>query len=230
MRPVCKWSFPSTIKPELEEEYNPYSEAKPFLEENLGGYCSYCEKPCTDEGLHVEHIQPKATGLYPNLQYKWSNFLLSCQRCNGTDNKGDKDVILNDIHLPHINNTFRSIKYGKGGTVAVNPALPLHQQTKAQALIDLVGLDKNPAHPDYLLKDKRWSRRKTAWDLAERYLKKYNTSPFGPDIIVDLAKGCGFWSVWMTVFENIIPIRDALVNDFHDYTYKDCYNKDVDRN
>jgi uncharacterized protein (TIGR02646 family) len=229
MRPIEKWVYPSVLEPTLRANYNPWSEAKPLLEKNLGGYCSYCEKPSTDEGVHVEHVQPKAIGLYPLLKYTWSNFLLSCQRCNGPDNKGDKNVILNQIHLPHLNNTYKSLVYGTGGFVTVNPNLDAIEQSKAQALIDLVGLDKNPAHPLYLNGDKRWERRKTVWDIAQRYFIINQTTPIAPFIIVDLAKGHGFWSVWMEVFKDTENIRNALINDFHDYTYKECFIKDVNR-
>jgi hypothetical protein len=74
---------------------------------------------------------------------------LACGRCNGRDNKSNKVVDFSLIHFPHLNNTFLSFEYHEGGYVKVNPALAGISQTKAENLINLVGLDKIPGNPKY---------------------------------------------------------------------------------
>lgn len=117
MRPVVKLApgkYPCGDGSSLtiKTDYHPnYKDAKPHLVFNLGCMCSYCEKAFDDEReLAVEHIQAKKykdeNGNYPYaaLETKWENFLLSCATCNGPDNKGDKNVVYGECHLPHLNN------------------------------------------------------------------------------------------------------------------------------
>ncbi len=215
MRPLEKWIHTdNTIIPPIKEIYNPYSDAKDDLERNIGGYCSYCERPTTDEASHVEHVQPKGLLKYKNLEFSWSNFLLSCARCNGADNKHNKDVVFANIHLPHNNNTSYSIIYLEGGFVTINPILNGKELENAEALINLVGLDKRPGHASHLPKDKRWDRRREVWEIAVRYLAEYENHKIGVLNIIDLAKGYGFWSVWFNVFCNHSLIKQALIQNF----------------
>lgn len=215
MRPIRKWIHTDvTIVPPINEFYNPYQDAKPDLERNIDAYCSYCERPANDDAAHVEHIQPKGLPQYVALQYSWSNFLLSCARCNGSDNKSDKDVVFGTVHLPHLNNTAISITYGEGGIVQANVNLDNQELANAKALINLVGLDKRPGHPQHLPKDKRWDRRREVWEIANRYLDKYNQHLVDEHTILDLAKGYGFWSVWFSVFRNAINVKHLLVTNF----------------
>ncbi len=200
----------------IQATYEPYQSAKEPLAANIGEYCSYCERPVSDAALAVEHIKAKGLSKYERFRFTWSNFLLSCARCNGTDNKGDKDVIYKNIHFPHKNNTMLSIEYGQGGLVQVHSNLVVGspEYQKAKALIDLVGLDKNPSHPRYKPKDKRWLRRDTAWLLAVKYEQKYQGGNIDLDSIIDLAVAQGFFSVWFTVFENYPEVRKALIQNF----------------
>ena len=110
MRPILKLKPKEKIiihgKPEtIDETYKPHQSAKPILTANIDEYCSYCERPASDEALHIEHIQPKGLSQYESLEFSWSNFLLACARCNGADNKSNKDVVFSEIHLPHLQNT-----------------------------------------------------------------------------------------------------------------------------
>ena len=216
MRPVRKWIHTdASIVPPISEFYNPYQDAKPDLERNIGAYCSYCERPAQDDAVHVEHIQPKGLPQYVAIQYNWSNFLLSCARCNGSDNKSDKDVVFGTVHLPNLNNTAISVFYGEGGFVQVNTDLHNQALTNAEALIGLVGLDKRPGHPQHLPKDKRWDRRREVWEIAKRYLAKYDQHLVDEHTIIDLAKAYGFWSVWYSVFRNAIDVKRLLVTSFN---------------
>ena len=51
--------------------------------------CVYCESKIThvDHG-DIEHYRPKSK--FPELTFTWSNLLLACGVCNGTQYKGDK--------------------------------------------------------------------------------------------------------------------------------------------
>ena len=223
MRPVRKWVHTDiTIVPPINEFYSPYQDAKPDLERNLDGYCSYCERPATDDAVHVEHIQPKGLPQYVVIQYSWSNFLLSCARCNGPDNKSNKDVVFATVHLPHLNNTAISVFYLEGGLVQVNTALHNQEFANAEALINLVGLDKRPGHPHHLPKDKRWDRRREVWEIAKRNLAKYDQHQ-DEQIILDLAKAYGFWSVWYSIFQNVTNVKQLLITQFRG-TEPSCFD------
>lgn len=218
MRPVRKYLVGEEVSVEGVNEtvngmYKPYRNAKPLLKANLGQYCSYCEAFYSYiRDLHVEHIQPKGLAQYAHLEYSWSNFLLSCATCNGSDNKDTKDVVLLDVHLPHLNNTFLSLRYKKGGVVEVNPNLTGLSASHAHNLLSLVGLDKSPltSKPG----DKRWKKRSDDWDKAERYLKKYKCGQIDVDTIIDLIKACGGWSVWFTVFVGEDDVLARMIADF----------------
>lgn len=217
MRPVEKWDPAKDDR--INENYPDYRQAKSSLCENLGKFCSYCEKAYNDErDLHVEHIQPKgfkdANGnyIYAHLETAWSNFLLSCSTCNGKDNKDTKNVVYGSCHLPHLNNTFLSLCYKAGGVVEVNPSLNGKSADNARALLELVGLNKGPK--DSSAKDYRWKIRLEKWNLANIYLKKYLAGAVDAHTIVDLVKGHGCWSIWFTVFKGHDEVRKALIEEF----------------
>lgn len=168
MRPV--------VKEELKEgeSFERYQDAKPRLIENLGPYCSYCEiyLPLL-RNCDVEHVLPKGYKdrdgnlIYANLETDWSNFLLSCSTCNGPDNKGVKNVLLGECHLPHLNNTFLSLEYLQGGAIIVNRKLTGDSKVHAENLLKLVGLCKGKK--DSLPSDNRWKIRFESWNTASSY-------------------------------------------------------------
>ena len=55
MRPVIK-SNRVDVTTGSDLEFNPYGEAKSALIDELGSFCSYCEKYNSRAALHVEHI------------------------------------------------------------------------------------------------------------------------------------------------------------------------------
>jgi len=232
MRPVTKLQLgdfvtllDGTTHHQIQISYKPYQNAKNPLGANIGEFCSYCERPVSDESLAVEHIQAKGLPKYAHLEFLWINFLLACARCNGKDNKSDKDVVLANIHLPHLNNTMLSIHYGQGGLVQIHPNLAVGspEYQKAKALIELVGLDKCPGHSDYKYKDKRWLRRDKVWQLAIGYESHYQKGDVTIKTIIDLALGRGFFSIWFTVFKNHSEVREALIQSF-DGTTTSCFD------
>lgn len=237
MRPVDKWpvGFRTVVDGKsvvIDDKYDPYGEAKPILMENLGHSCSYCEVTNNeDAAIHVEHVLPKKNVNYAYLKTYWINFLLACSTCNGAANKGDK-VHLPGCHFPHKNNTFKSFVYKQGGVVEVNPALSGCARTNAEHLIELVRLDKTPKTSTK--GDKRWRQRSDAWDLAQKYLVKFNNGSVDEGTIVELVKGRGNWSIWFTVFKGCDSVRKALIEGFAG-TSSSCFDSQnhyepIDRN
>ena len=216
MRPVLKWvpGDPGNPPPPIHATYNPYQSAKDDMERNHGPFCSFCERRVEDDALHVEHIQPKGLAQYEHLKFSWNNFLLACQRCNGADNKNAHDVVYGQVHLPNKNNTLISMVYLTGGLIKVNPVLRGASLRNAVKLIKLIGLQKRPGHRKHLPKDKRWMRRKKVWDLANDKLNDFEAGEIGSNIIVELALGYGYFSLWYTVFQNHPAVKQILINAF----------------
>jgi uncharacterized protein (TIGR02646 family) len=72
-------------KKDFDTAINKYQheEIKTKLIELFRGRCAYCESKITHIGYgHIEHFRPKAKSKYPLLAVKWTNLLLSCERCN----------------------------------------------------------------------------------------------------------------------------------------------------
>lgn len=229
MRPIQKYAVGSQILAEdnsltISEDYVPYSDAKIPLIANLGEYCSYCEVHNPNQrDLQVEHVQPKGLKQYAGLTTKWNNFLLACSTCNGKDNKGSKDVVLSEIHLPHLNNTFLSLQYLQGGVIRVNPELKGKSRLHAEALYKLVGFNKKPS--EHAPTDNRWRKRCDVWNTAQRYLDKYNEGKADIETIIDLAKAEGHWSIWFTAFLNHDEVRRRLIESFPG-TSRNCFDPD----
>ena len=219
MRPVVKYNVGETLRLNdgsehvVAEDYNPYRSAKPVLVANMGDYCSYCEcRYFYPRDIAVEHVQPKGIKQYEPLKTKWTNFLLSCDTCNGADNKDTKDVVLDDVHLPHRNNTFLSFVYLQGGVVTVNPNLTGISREHAENLWRLVGLDKSPgqACPG----DTRWKKRLEDWNMAEEFCAMYKAGYVSANAIVQMVLSRGGWSIWFTVFAGEDEVRKELIEQF----------------
>lgn len=236
MRPLEKKAVDDVITLEdgsvvtVRDNYNPHTEARPVLLANLGHYCSYCETWVqVGSNLEVEHIQPKGYpgNIYKHLQFKWSNFLLACHTCNGRGNKACQNVVLGEVHLPHLNNTFKSLEYHPAGVVKVNPILTGDSKTHAEELRRIVGFDKYS-------NDDRIEARRNAWAVASEVLFDYENGNHELDKLVDAIKNYGFWSIWFTVFKNHDEVRSALIDSFPG-TAKNCFDPNnhfepIDRN
>jgi uncharacterized protein (TIGR02646 family) len=219
MRPIERSNSPtdSTGNP---KQFREYQDARGDLIDRLGEYCSYCEMQL-DASLAVEHVQPKS--LNSALKLEWSNFLLACTNCNST--KGDQPVNLNDYYWSDRDNTYRAFKYLKGGRIHVNSDLTNTEIKLASATLKLTGLDKISSN-DLRRSDRRQSNRRDAWEQAEIALKrlKDNPIPVLRDQIVDTAKNKGFWSVWMTVFQDDADMLNRFIAAFPG-TCKDCFDR-----
>lgn len=207
MRPVNKGTAPAVCAR--------YQDAGPELRNRLGEYCSYCERQI-ETHLAVEHIQPKVH--VPELSNTWSNLLLCCVHCNSC--KADTAVIVDSYLWPDRDNTLRALDYVSGGIVEPNRTLPAVIQSKAQATIELSGLDKYPGNSRLERRpsssDYRWLRRVHAWQLAERnrHLLTTNNSPEVRELIVETALARGMFSIWWTVFAGDADMRKRLRQAF----------------
>lgn len=222
MRPIHK---STRYKPNTDEplEYKEYGDAKPDLIHELGSFCSFCERALSRPALEVEHIRAKSLAKYAHLINRWDNFLLGCKNCNPV--KGSKDIEVLLPYLPHEDNLLCFIEVGNAGTINIKKGLNATDNDRTQAFVDLVGLDRNPAHSKYSTKDDRWEKRLEIYDIAERQLNKYaqNSQNFDLETMLVLAKQTGFFSVWFTVFEKHIEVRQALVEAFKG-TARDCFD------
>lgn len=180
---------------------------------NLGAYCSYCEVASLNHAnLQVEHVQPLSR--YPDLKLKWSNFLLGCPNCNGRSNKTNKDVVLDEIHLPHRNNTYYSLIYKEAGVVKVNPTLTGKSKTNAENLVSLLNLDKE---------DARCDMRRDIWNKAQAFHEEYVNGEIQLIYLMKYIKAVGCWSIWFTVFKDRDEVRKALIDEFEG-TAKNCFD------
>ena len=217
MRPIDKGPAPAA--------YTKYADALPDLEQRLGRYCSYCEQRIPI-GLAVEHKAPKC--IHPQRKLDWDNFLLSCPICNSV--KGEKDVAEDETLWPDQHNTFLAIAYQPGGLVGTNPALPADLRARAETLIGLVGLDRHMADgfPRPSRRDRRWLEREEAWSLAKWQLAAYeqlDRSETALQQIRHAARGHGFLSIWLTVFDGHPNVKRALIELF-DGTCGACFGED----
>jgi uncharacterized protein (TIGR02646 family) len=216
MRPVERGHAPRV--------YADYPDAQTDLVAKIGDYCSYCERQI-ETHLAVEHVQPKSRR--KALRNDWGNFLLGCVNCNSS--KGKKAVTLTACLWPDRDNTARAYDYTNAGEVHVSRGFRRLNRTRAQATLELVGLDKVPGHANARRRptasDIRWRRRQEAFALAERQLRDLlvQDTPIVRQLIVDTAVGRGMFSIWMHVFRNDPNMRQRLVAAFRG-TASSCYD------
>lgn len=217
MRPVERGPAPRT--------YAKYDDAIRDLRTRIGGYCSDCERQLP-VNLAVEHIVPK--DLHPELETEWTNFLLACTNCNSV--KGSQDINIENYLWPHLDNTFLAFIYSCGGFVQLVSNLSEEQRSKAQALLNLVGLQRHqsPGWDNPTSKDKRWQQREEIWATAEKSLElfeKLDRVEEAKEQVLIAAQSYGFFSVWMAVFENHPEVRKGLIQRFIG-TAPTCFDPD----
>ncbi len=235
MRPIQKGECPKDDAGN-KIEYEDYQNARGALIERLGEYCSYCEMHL-DAALAVEHILPKkprgASTVCQERVIDWDNYLLSCSICNST--KGNNDINLQDYLWPHLDNTFLAFFYSEGGLIMPSDLLPESLKTKARDTLHLTGLDKNPGN-DHKYKDRRCMNRKECWEIAQRQKKNLQMKDTNEmrSCIESLALAKGYWSIWMTIFQDDPDMLCRFINAFKG-TASDCFDstnryKPVSRN
>lgn len=208
MRSVNKGALPQDESGEACE-FKKYQDAAPYLHARLGRYCSYCERFIA-ANLAVEHKLPKS--IYPDLECDWMNFLLACANCNS--NKLDKVGAPLQGLWPDTGDTFSVLEYAPTGAIRPKEGLPEPVAEAAQALLNLVGLDKSPrqaANTDF-----RWQDRYEVWSIAQQSLKDLKGADTSQmrDRIIDVARSRGGFSVWMSVFHGDSDMKARLIACF----------------
>ena len=226
MRPVRRNTSP------IPNDYVDYKDAKIELVSRFGSYCSYCERRIATN-LAVEHIEPKKGDFgQPELAGRWSNFLLACVNCNST--KGDKQVLFNDLLFPDRDNTFYAFEYLENGNINPSPRLNAINQIKANNKLTLVGLDKNMRRTldenGRLIALDKMSQRMEVWGIANLSLIRYERNTINEDVknlIVESMQANGFFSVWMTVFDNYPEMKILFINAMNGTRESGCFDLDT---
>ncbi|HAI68682.1 MAG TPA: hypothetical protein DCM38_04495 [Gammaproteobacteria bacterium] len=81
----------------------------------------------------------------------------------------------------------------------------------------MTGLDRHPnASTKPTPKDKRWNHRRQVWDLAQqaKRLLALNDNPDMRKFIVKNAKAHGFWSIWMSLFQDDPDMLNRFIQAF----------------
>jgi uncharacterized protein (TIGR02646 family) len=223
MRPVFRGNSPRAT------DYGDYRHAFAELVSRLGPFCSYCERRIATQ-LAVEHIQPKDLPAYRALRGRWENFLLGCVNCNST--KSRKNVVLSEVLLPDRDNTAAAYTYTIDGKLTVRPGLTPRQQEMAKNTLALTGLDKRATAAidanGRLVAVDRVAQRMEIWLIAEdskNDLRSTPTDAFRRQI-ARTATGHGFFSIWMTVFEDDPAVRRLLIQAFTG-TAADCFDPET---
>lgn len=217
MRPITRGGAPRV--------YRRYRDAIDDLEGRLGPYCSYCERRLP-VSLAVEHVSPKSTD--PARELDWSNYLLSCTNCNSV--KNNQQTNDNDFLWPDRDNTLKAFEYGAGGFVSLEVTLPDEVRPRAENLMKIVGLNRHRQRgwPRPAKGDKRWEQRRDVWLAAmhsKNLLQQLENSPAARELVVTIALGYGFFSVWMKVFAGDQAMRTRLIRAFTG-TAQDCFDAD----
>ncbi len=95
----------------------------------------------------------------------------------------------------------------------------------AEETLRLTGLDREPSHPDFSRKDRRWLKRREAWGIAllsYTNLQQSATEEMRRQVVIT-ALGTGFWSVWMTVFADDADMKRRFIASFVG-TATDCFD------
>ena len=90
--------------------------------------------------------------------------------------------------------------------------LPVEEYKKAENLYNLVKMGRDPFGEEAASKrDFRWKGRYETWNLAKRFLEKYESGNLTVDDIIEIADKLGHWSVWFTVFKEHDEVRKNLI-------------------
>lgn len=212
MRPIERGTKP-TNNDGSPSEYARYDLFRRNLIQRLGQYCSYCNQKLP-ASLAVEHVRPKV--ISPELELEWENFLLACTNCNSI--KSDCPINLELYLWPDVHNTHKAFVYSSDGKVHVNSELTERIKTKAQKMLDLVGLQRYPNNPT--ASDRRWINRKEAYLKASMALTLYKeAAKKGAATEFEKVLGLwssdnGFFSIWLNIFNDFPTVKKEIIKSF----------------
>lgn len=223
MRPLNKGKSPyGTIEK--------YADALDYLEKAIGPYCAYCEMPI-NHVPEVEHVAAKSCG---GALTDWDNLLLGCKYCNTRKGKQVSAGNEKNYMWPDRDNTALAYRYD-GGVPSVNAGIlqavdPTGiQLSKARNLFELVKLDNVPSPGQ---RDRRFRERNRAYEMALQSLEIWqsvkqrhweNQNDIRQQILLT-ARACGFFSIWMMVFEGEPMVLNGLIETFPG-THRDCFDE-----
>ncbi|VTR27886.1 HNH endonuclease [Sphingobacterium thalpophilum] len=233
MRPLNKGTTPTLDGEEIT--VNSYGEWRRFLIERIGYYCAYCNIPLS-HNLNVEHVVPKnpVEGAEAGDSLAWDNMLLACGPCNNA--KSNREINANRYYLPEEHNTLLPFTVGEipdnpnAAIIAPSHALTLSQNLKAQATIELFGLNEIDNRNKVV--DIRWKKRKMALQLARSSFALYSEIkvsnrallPHAASHVARTAAEVGFFIVWFEIFKNEpLVFEQFLVNEILPGTARDCF-------
>lgn len=208
MRPVDKGESPY-------RKISHYNDAKPYLRQRIGDYCSYCEFPIWHVP-EVEHKESKSTG---GALLEWKNLLLSCKYCNtrkGTViEAGNHDKWL----WPDEHNTFLAFRYDHGIPSVNEEFLKTLKNDSLDKAKNVFCELKLGTIPKVSYDDYRYMKRMEVYNMAQDDLEvwKNHRNDDNEDWLkqmLEKAKLAGFFSVWMNVFQDEEIVRKRLIETF----------------
>ncbi len=126
-----------------------WREFRELLGSRSGNTCWYCERRCQRDADEigraptVDHFRPLSR--YPELAYRWSNWIFSCRRCNG-ENKQDKWPASGYVDPGAADEQERPERYfdydAETGEIIPMPGLSAEAHERALRTIDDLGLNK----------------------------------------------------------------------------------------
>ena len=207
MRPIDKGASPYV-------SISHYSEAQPYLKDRIGLYCSYCGFEISHVP-EIEHVAAKSKG---GSETAWNNLLLGCKYCNTRKRTAVTPANVNDYLWPDQYNTaiaFPCINeipvIDKAKLDLIDPSGTAYQ--KAERLFNVVGLGNRPKTK---LEDLRFWKRSEVYQCAVRAAKRWKSNPTEElkESTVELAKAMGFFSIWMSVFDDVPEMLLAFLDAF----------------
>jgi uncharacterized protein (TIGR02646 family) len=203
MRPVDKGVAPRV--------YTDYGQARHDLAERIGYYCSYCEMSVKNS-IEVEHMLPVNQG---GSEVDWDNFLLSCKYCNTI--KSDHNQNLNDYLWPDRDNTDLVFNYDEINVISAKVSLAPQLINKANATIELMGLNRAPGSPNQPTPaDTRWRSREEVWTIAKKAYVNWLEAPIiqMAQSIANCALISGHYSIWEKIFEHEQNVLDEIDREY----------------
>lgn len=119
-----------------------------------GRRCAYCECDLDfDNERHIEHFRQRATHLYPQGTFEWTNLFGSCGKKNSCGNHKDKSGSYNhaDLIKPDVDNPEFFFQFHTDGKISIRNGLNENEHHRAAETLRIFNLDP----PDGSL---RWMR------------------------------------------------------------------------
>jgi hypothetical protein len=158
--------------------------------------------------------------------------IINIKNCNAT--KGDTDINeanIAEYYWPHLHNTFLAFQYNNLGLVT--PSTHEHVDfQRARNTINLFGLDKVAPRAGTIAyedaSDLRFENRIKAWHYAEKWEFNYRQAEDGVRTLfrelLPSVLDSGFFSIWMTVFNNHLEVKELIINSFSG-TARNCFDQ-----